>query len=231
MVQVYAPTNEADEERKDSFYDLLERVTGEIPRHDMIMMMGDWNAKIGATQEGQDGVVGRHGLGDERSGNGVRFVSFCVANNLAIVSTMFPHKNIHKYTWTASNGRVRNQIDHVAVNGKFKRSVSDTRYYRGVDSGSDHNLVITSVRLRLRGIVNNTSNARRYDTAKLKIREVKQQFQIKLRNRFSCLADESAESNEPDIETRWINIKESFKKTAEEVLGYRKTRWEIIDPY
>lgn len=172
VVQIYAPTNEADEEAKDSFYDLLQRVTDEIPRHDMIMMMGDWNAKIGARQEGEDGVVGWHGLGDERSENGVCFVSFCATNNLAIVSTMFPHKNIHKYTWTAPNGRVRNQIDHVAVNGKFKRSVRDTRSYRGADSGSDHNLVITTVRLRLRGIVKNTSNVRRYDTAKLKIPEV-----------------------------------------------------------
>ena len=161
VVQVYAPTNEADEETKDSFYDFLQRLTDEIPSHDMILMLGDWNAKIGATQEGEDGVVGRHGLGDERSENGVRFVSFCAANNLAIVSTMFPHKNIHKYTWTAPNGRVRNQIDHVAVNGKFKRSVRDTRSYRGADCGSDHNLIITTARLRLRGIVTNTTSARR----------------------------------------------------------------------
>ena len=69
--------------KKDSFYDLLQRVTDEIPRHDMIMMIGDWNAKIGAPQEGEDGVVGQHGLGEERSENGVRFVSFCAANNLA----------------------------------------------------------------------------------------------------------------------------------------------------
>ena len=238
VVQVYAPTNEADEETKNSFYDMLQKVTDEIPRHDMIMMMGDWNAKIGAKQEGENGVVGRHGFGDERSENGVRFVSFCAANNLAIVSTMFPHKNIHKYTWTAPNGRARNQIDHVAVNGKFKRSVRDTRSYRGADCGSDHNLVITTVRLRLRGIVRNTRNSRRYDTAKLIIPEVRQQFQIKLRNRFSCLADESAEGNEQDIETRWTNIKESYKKTAEEVLGYRKKQskpwisaasWKKID--
>ncbi|XP_028416570.1 craniofacial development protein 2-like [Dendronephthya gigantea] len=199
---------------------MLQKVTDKTPRHDMIMMMGDWNAKIGAKQEGEDGVVGRHGLGDERSENGVRFVSFCAANNLAIVSTMFPHKNIHKYTWTAPNGKTRNQIDHVTMNGKFKRSVRDTRSYRGADCGSDHNLVITTVRLCLL------------------IPEVRQQFQIKLRNRFSCLADESTEVNEQDVETRWTNIKESYKKTAQEVLGYRKkqskpwisaTSWKKID--
>ena len=173
VVQVYAPMNEADEETKDSFYDLLQRVTDEIPKHEMIMMMGDWNAMIRAAQKGEDGVVGRHGLEDERLENGVCFVSFCAANNLAIASTIFPHKKIHKYTWTASNGRVRNQIDHEAVNGKFKRSVRDTRSYRGADSGSDHNLIITTVQLCLRRIVKNTSNTRRYDTAKLKIPEVK----------------------------------------------------------
>ena len=82
VVQVYAPTNEADEETKDSFYNLLQRVTDEIPSHDMILMLGDWNAKIGATQEGEDGVVGQHGLGNERSENGVSFVSFCAAKQL-----------------------------------------------------------------------------------------------------------------------------------------------------
>ena len=71
-------------------------------------------------------------------------------------------------------------------------------------------------------IVKNQSNASRYGTAKLKIPEVKQQFQIKLRNRLSCLTDESTEGNELDKEIRWTYTKESYKKTAEEVLGYRK---------
>ena len=102
--------NEADEETKNSFYDMLQVVTDDILRHDIVKMIGDWNAKIGATQEGEDGVVGRHGLWDEQSENGVRFVSFCTANNLAIVSTMFPL--IRTYT-NPPNWRARNQIDHV----------------------------------------------------------------------------------------------------------------------
>ena len=126
----------------------------------------------------------------------------------------------------------------MAVNGKFRRSVRDTRSYRGADTGSDHNPVITTVRLRLRGKVKNASNVRRYDTGKLIIPEVTQQFQIKLRNRFSCLGDESREDNEQVIEAQWIKIKESYKKTAEEVLGFRKKQikpwisaesWKKID--
>ena len=51
VVRVYALTNDADEESKDNLYHMLQKVSEGIPRHDMIMMMGDWNAKI----EGQTG--------------------------------------------------------------------------------------------------------------------------------------------------------------------------------
>ena len=73
VVQVYAPTNEADEETKDSFYDLLQRVTDEIPRHDMIMMMGDWNMlRSGLHRKGK--MVWWVGMGLDMSGRKMVFV-------------------------------------------------------------------------------------------------------------------------------------------------------------
>ena len=65
----------------------------------------------------------------EESDKGKRFVSFCALNNLAIASTMFPHKEIHRYKWTSPNGQYHNQIDHVAVRSNFKRSVQDVRAF------------------------------------------------------------------------------------------------------
>ena len=116
----------------------------------MLLVMGNWNAKVGARQEGESGVVGKHGLICEENDNGDRFVSFCACNILAITSTIFPHKDVHRYTWTSPDGQYRNQImDHVAIRSRFKRSVQDTRLHRGADVGSDHNLVITKAKLRL----------------------------------------------------------------------------------
>ena len=82
IVQVHAPTKEA----KGTFYDQLQKVLNAVPRHDMLLVMGDWNAKEGARQESESGIVGKHGLICERNDNGDRFVPFCACNNLVNIN-------------------------------------------------------------------------------------------------------------------------------------------------
>ncbi|XP_056022145.1 uncharacterized protein LOC130055022 [Ostrea edulis] len=225
LIQVYAPTNDAEEESKDNFYEQLQGVIDNTPRHDIIMITGDINAKVGNKQEGEDGIVGEYGLHSERNDNGERFALFCALNNLAVSSTMFKHKDIHKQTWTSPNGQHKNQIDHVAVNGRFKRSVLDVRAHRGADVGSDHNLVITKVMLKLHKIGKKPTSSTRFETCKLKVPEVRQQFEIELRNRVNALSEDNTIGPNPnDIEESWNNIKTAYNDTAMNVLGYRKRK-------
>lgn len=52
--------------------------------------------------EGENGVLGKHGSSRFRKRqNGERFIELCAANSMAITTTMFPLKDIHKYTWTS----------------------------------------------------------------------------------------------------------------------------------
>ena len=60
--------------------------------------------------------------------------------------------DIHKFTWESPNHRDRNQIDHMAINGRYRGSLLDTRAMRGADVGSDHHLVIAKLRLKLTDI-------------------------------------------------------------------------------
>lgn len=63
VIQVYALTNDADNESKENFYEQLQRKVETTPRHDVLIVMGDLNAKIGEDNEGWEKVMGRHGLG------------------------------------------------------------------------------------------------------------------------------------------------------------------------
>ena len=217
LIQVYAPTNEADNSTKEIFYEQLQSVLSQTPRHDTIIVIGDLNAKIGAKLDGENGTVGNHGLRSERSDNGERFVSFCANNNMAIVSTMFPHKKIHLQTWASPNGQHHNQIDHVAVNGRFRSSVTDVRVYRGADVGTDHHLVIVKTKLKLHKVGKKPSISKRYETCKLKVPEIKQQFKLEIRNRFSVLEDDSGN----DLEKKWEEFKSIYNDTALNILGPR----------
>ena len=68
ICQVYAPTAEAEDESIDAFYNDLQQEMNEIPRGDMIVLMGDFNAKVGMGSEETKGIMGTHGIGgiDER---------------------------------------------------------------------------------------------------------------------------------------------------------------------
>ena len=158
--------------------------------------MGDWNAKVGERQVGKEGAMGKEALKCVRNDNGEQFVDFCAKNSLVITTTSFPHKDIHKYTWTSPDGCTRNQIDHVAVNLRLKRLVFETRAYRGADISSDHNLVVAVMQLKLCRVGKKASNTKRKnECSKLRIPEVRPEFKLELRNRFSCLEDNDHQSD------------------------------------
>ena len=81
--------------------------------------------------------------------NGVRMVTFGTSKNLVVKSMMFPHRNIHKYTWTSPDGKTHNQIDHILIDRKWHSSVIEIRSFRGADCDTDHYLVVAKVRERL----------------------------------------------------------------------------------
>ena len=111
-----------------------------VHKHDILLVMGDLNAKVGEDNEGYENIIGSHGVG-ERNDNGERLVDFCGLNNLVVTGTIFPHKLIHKQTWTPPGGKTKNQIDDVLVSRQHQTSVMDTRAMRGADIASDHQLM------------------------------------------------------------------------------------------
>nr|KAG5685438.1 hypothetical protein BaRGS_007947 [Batillaria attramentaria]KAG5703389.1 hypothetical protein BaRGS_023436 [Batillaria attramentaria] len=66
--------------------------------------------------------------------DGERFADFCALNQLVIGGSIFPHKRIDKATWRSPDHVTENQIDHICISRKFRRSWRDVRVMRGADA-------------------------------------------------------------------------------------------------
>jgi hypothetical protein len=126
IIQCYAPTEAAETEKKNVFYQLLNETLKKVKRRNNKIMMGDMNAQIGPENEGLEHVIGRHGIGNTNK-NGERLIDLCTNYELVISETVFPHKECHKVTWVSPDHRIENQIDHMAIDRKFRRSLIDVQ--------------------------------------------------------------------------------------------------------
>ena len=120
----------------------------QFPKYYMKILLGDFNAKLGREDIFKP-IIGQESHHQDSNENWVRLVNFTTSKNLVVKSTMLPHRNIHKYTWTSPDGKTHNQIDHVLIDRRWHSSVLDVRIFRGADCYTDHHLVITKVRERL----------------------------------------------------------------------------------
>ena len=221
LIMCYAPTNNSDEEVKEQFYEQLQGILMELNSRDINVLLGDFNAKIGTDNTGYERVMGTHGLG-EMNENGGMFLDTCAQYDFVVGGSVFPHKNIHKATWVSPDHTTTNQIDHICINTKFRRSLLDVKAKRGADVASDHHLVTAKLKLKLRRHWNNQDGRRRkYNVSFLQDAEVKEHFKITLRNRFQAL-QELPEDEGTDINTQWNEFKEAINATCEEVLGRQK---------
>lgn len=219
VLQCYAPTEMANNDDKDQFYEELTTTLLQCPRTDIIILMGDFNAKCGSNKSDS---TGSHGLHNEINDNGHRLRSICSEFRLVIGGTLFPHKNIHKYTWTQPGNRAKNQIDHICISHRWKSSLLDVRTKRQADIESDHMLLIGEIRLKpmARKQQNNQSRLRKLNIQRLQVPTVRQEY----------LHQIHITETEPNQQT----IRQIAEKTVGVINNHRKpwisnATWSIIE--
>ena len=97
LVPVYAPTTDAPDNIIEEFYEVVQEVMDNIPKKDVTILMGNWNAKLGRSAS-KTSNIGTFGLGC-RHERGDRLEEFCVTNNLVVGNTLFQHHPRRLWTW------------------------------------------------------------------------------------------------------------------------------------
>jgi hypothetical protein len=171
----------------------------------MKILLSDFNVKVGREDIFKP-TIRNESLHEISNDSGVRVVNFAMSKNLVVKITMFPHRKIHKNTWTSPEGNTHKEIDHILIGRRQHSSILDVQSFRGADCDTDHSVVVVKVRERL------TLSKRAawkidmeiFNVKNLNEGDVKEQYQVTIRNKFAAL--ENLEDS-ADINRAWNNIR------------------------
>ena len=102
VIQVYAPTSNAEEAEVEWFYEDLQHFLELTSKNNVLFIIGDWNAKVGSQET--PGVTSKFGFGVQNEA-GQRLIEFCQENTLTITNTLFQQHKRRLYTWTSPDGQ------------------------------------------------------------------------------------------------------------------------------
>ncbi len=91
IVQAYAPTSDYDDNKIEKFYDQLQNVIDQTPKKNILVVQGDWNAKVGRDACGNwQGICGPF-CNDDINERGLRLLEFATFNDLVLANTFGHH--------------------------------------------------------------------------------------------------------------------------------------------
>ena len=127
---------------------------------------------------------------------------------MLITNTWFQHKLLHQATWfrNADRSRPGLMIDYVLVNRRFRTSVLDTRVYRSTLHESDHELVVSTLRFKIKAKRRQASSLRHQTTNLPSASQARYQ---------SVLAESFSTSDQSSASTAWDSFKSSIQKACE----------------
>ena len=228
VVQAYAPTTDYDDEKIEGFYEQLKEVLDQIPKKDILIVQGDWNAKVGKDACKNWKYTCCLYSNNETNERGLRQLEFASLDDLKLANTFGPQR---RFAWHSPNGKHHNQIDYIMIKRRFQTSVNiaKTRSFPGADIGSDHDLVMMTFKLHLKKVSKQGHARIRFDLEKLKDPEVAETFKAMIGGEFAQLTLLDADDANMDDLINKFNV--AVTETANETLGkYRHKKQPWVTP-
>jgi hypothetical protein len=188
----------------EDFYRSLNLAWNETPKKDVLILMGDWDSKIGKGEE--PGMVGRYGLGN-RNEAGERLLEFCEQNDLFLANTYFEQPEERFYTWTSPDGQYRNQIDYILGRRRWRSAFQSVKTRPDAECGLDHELLTATVRIKLKS-TQHTEKGWQLDTD-----NIPEEYKTEIKQKLATMNTQGGNSEEI-----WKALKDAFKEVANKTI-------------
>ena len=208
LISAYAPTLTSRPEAKDEFYSNLNVVIKNIPNNEQLVLLGDFNARVGADRDSWSSCLGSFGVGKVND-NGQRLLEFCSYHGLCVTNTFFQTKPQHRVSWRHPRSKHWHQLDMIIVRRTSLKHVLLTRTCHSADCDTDHPLVCCKIRPTPK------THHRAKPQGKPRINTIKMQQESKIEE-FAKTFEEAISTKNPQstaLDT-WIHLRECIHTSA-----------------
>nr|VZH92207.1 unnamed protein product [Spirometra erinaceieuropaei] len=218
IISAYAsPMSNPDVAARDKFYEDLHALLATVSKADKLIVLGDFNARVGTDHTAWRGVLGPHGLRGSND-NGMLLLRTCAEHRLILTNTFFCLPEREKATWRHPRSRQWHLLDYVLIRRRDQRVLLVMKAIAGADGWTDHRLVISKMHIRLQ--IHRRPQGKRppgkLSTALLSFPAHHLHFSNEIAQRLDNLpiAAENA-----SVENRWCQMRDTVQATALAVLG------------
>ncbi|KYO18620.1 hypothetical protein Y1Q_0009092 [Alligator mississippiensis] len=135
IISAYTPTN--SDEVKNQFYDDLHSVIIAVPKSNWLILLGNFNARIGSDFQAWDGIIGKHRIGTCNS-NGLLLLRACAEHDLLVTNTVFCLPNQKKTLWMPLRSKYWHLINYIIVRRRDWCDVYVIKAMCGAECCADH---------------------------------------------------------------------------------------------
>ena len=215
LISAYAPTMTNPDEVKEKFYEDLNSAISSVPKQDKLLILGDFNARVGQDHKTWAGVLGTQGIGSSND-NGLLLLQTCAAHSLLITNTVFRLPDHKKTTWMHPRSKHWHLIDYIIVRQRDKSDVRVTKAMCGAECWTDHRLIISKLNLKIqpKRRPQGTKSQKKLNVASLALTDTKEKLASEITS-----ALKSSDPSSEDVELCWEEIKQKAYEVSLEVLG------------
>lgn len=218
LVSVYAPTLSSTPEAKDDFYENLSSTITNTPSTEQLVLLGDFNARVGTDTDSWPSCLGPFGVG-KLNENGQRLLELCAFHGLCITNSFFKTKPQHKVSWRHPRSKHWHQLDLILVRRTHIKNILLTRSFHSADCDTDHSLVCCKIRMQPKKF----HHAKKSGNPRLDITKMTQTYLV---NQFAETFKREFDALEPSESAteRWNTLRNTIHSTALAVFGKKSSK-------